>query len=66
MDYYKYKTMAILEIDEMFRQKKPIAEIIFRINGKYGFGRKLIDERIELIKNLSKSVNKKRSRSQNE
>lgn len=57
MDYYKKKAMAFQDIDNMLREDKTIDEIELKISTKYGFGRKLIEERMELIKNVFRENN---------
>ena len=46
-DYYGKRKEAMLEIDELITQGKKIPNIKFYITGKYGFGGKIVDERIQ-------------------
>lgn len=51
-DYYKEKREAYVLIDKMISDKEPISSIYYRINTKYGFTKKFVDERIEMLKEV--------------
>ena len=59
MDYYTEKKKAIVEIDEMFAKGKDLATICFRITTKYGFSKKMILDRIDLLDEIIKNQNAK-------
>lgn len=45
-DYYERRVMAIKDIDTMLANEKPQEVIAFKIMAKYGFGSKLVKERV--------------------
>jgi hypothetical protein len=45
-DYYERRVMAIKDIDTMLANEKPQEVIVFKIMAKFGFGSKLVKERV--------------------
>lgn len=54
MGYYQDKVRANRIIDEMFSLGCSIDEIEFKISTQFGFSRKFIEKRTELIECISK------------
>ncbi len=52
MDYYQNKAKAFKIIDKMLSEKKSLDEIEFKIATLFGFTRKIIDQRINMIKRV--------------
>ena len=50
MDYYKLRRKAIMDIDEMLRNKKSIELIKYIITQRYGFTEKIVNDRMNQIK----------------
>jgi len=53
MGYYSDKKKAFDIIDSMLAAGKTIDQIEYKISRRFGFGRKIIEERIELIKKIA-------------
>lgn len=53
MSFYTNRKNAIFDIDEMYKQGRDIEIIAFKIEKRYGFGRKLVEERIALTDQIS-------------
>jgi len=53
-DYYKERKKALILIDKMLNEKKEINEIYFKIDTLFGFGKKIVDDRIKLLKEINK------------
>jgi hypothetical protein len=58
-NYYNSKRKALKIIDDMIKNGKPIITIYHKVSTEFGFGKKIVDDRIELIKDLTLEVNKK-------
>jgi len=52
MSFYENKRKAALLVDEMLIKNKSIPEIELSISTKFGFGRKFIMNRIQLLKEV--------------
>lgn len=54
MNYYREKRNAYLDIDDMIRKNKKIQveELVFRISTRYGFGRKIVIDRLNNMEML--------------
>lgn len=57
MSFYENKKKAALLVDEMLLDKRSLLEIELAISTKYGFGRKFIQRRIELIEEVKTEQN---------
>ena len=51
-NYYKEKREALKTIDQMILEGKKENSIVFTITTKYGFGEKIVRDRIKLIESL--------------
>ena len=49
MTYYRNKIKANIQITEMLDKKVPIPQICFIIANRYGFGDKIVRDRINLL-----------------
>lgn len=52
MDFYKEKQRAIRMIDEMLKDGKDIEQIYFKVETCFDFSEKMIDKRVERMKNF--------------
>ena len=52
MDYYDKRRRAINLIDKMFRDGKRIIEIQFKIETLFGFGEKIVNNRLNKLNKL--------------
>ena len=50
MDYYEAKRKAYLLIDEMLKEGKDFTQIKFKIATLFGFGEKIIKDRLKMLK----------------
>lgn len=57
MGYYNKKKKAFQLIDELLKDGKDINLIYYKISTKFGFGEKIVNERIEQIKKLRELKN---------
>lgn len=48
--YLNEKRAAYKLIDDLYTQGKSIDEILLAVQTSYGFGRKIVEERLELLK----------------
>ena len=53
MNYYELRRKAFNDIDSMIEDKIPYENIVFKISTRYGFGEKIVKQRIEMLKNVS-------------
>ena len=54
MDYYAKKAKANKIIDQLYREDRTIDYIEFKISTMFGFGRKIVENRIELLDKVTK------------
>jgi len=52
MDYYQRRIRAFKLIDTMLEDNKPIGHIIFKVSTLYGFGAKIVNDRVKIIEGL--------------
>ena len=52
MKYYADRRKAINMIDEMYEQGKTLEQMTFKIGKLFGFGQKLILDRIDIIEKM--------------
>ena len=52
MDYYKQKILAFSMIDELVSNGTDIEIIYFKVETRFGFGKKLVDLRLKSLENL--------------
>lgn len=65
MDFYKEKQRAIRMIDEMLKDGKDIEQIYFKVETCFGFSEKMVDKRVERMKNFiegNKDATKERNK----
>ena len=55
MGFYENKKEANTIIDSMFMEGKSFCEIEFKISQKFGFGKQMIINRIQLLKELQEN-----------
>lgn len=53
MSYYKEKRQAYAYIDQQVKEHTPIEIIYFKVETLFGFSRKMVDMRIESLKQLT-------------
>jgi hypothetical protein len=53
MGYYYDKKKAFRKIDEMYKDGASIDRIELKISTLFGFGRKMVEQRIELLDKLN-------------
>ena len=49
MSYYSDRKRALSDIDALIGDGTPVAHIVYKISLKYGFGAKIVNERVKLI-----------------
>jgi hypothetical protein len=49
MSYYRERRQALIDIDCMAKQNLSVTEIIYKISLKYGFGKKIVVERLKIL-----------------
>ena len=54
MDYYEKKKRALSKVDELYSNGVSNEIIEYKISLLFGFGKKFVTERIELLKCISK------------
>lgn len=52
MSYYDLKAKANRLIDQLIQENKTEDEIFFKISTMFGFGRKVVKERVELFNKI--------------
>jgi len=58
MNYYDTKRQAMQIIDKMITDGKNYEEIVYKISLTFGFGEKIVKERIALLEALAKKRTK--------
>ena len=56
MDFYNAKRNAFLLIDDLVKEGVDIEIIYFKVSTMYGFGKKLVNDRIEDLKKVTEKV----------
>lgn len=51
MSFYTQKVKAFKLIDKLFDEKKSLEQIQFIVESNFGFSKKMIQNRVELLKN---------------
>jgi len=57
MTYYEDKKKALKEITDLYELGKSFDEILLIMQNKYGFGKKIIQDRINLIEKFGDGKN---------
>lgn len=52
MSYYKQRRSAIIDIDALAKKSASIPEIVNKISLKYGFGKKIVIDRLQNLEEL--------------
>jgi len=53
MSYYHDKRKAWQLVDTLYAKKMETKKIVFQVSTLFGFGKKFVEERIELLESLS-------------
>ena len=51
--YYEEKKRALRLIDQLIQAGKPIQLIYYKIETQFGFGRKIVDDRVKILKEVT-------------
>lgn len=52
MDYYEKRKQAMVLINAMLQEGKPIEAIYYKVSMSYGYSKRFVDNFVELKKNL--------------
>lgn len=57
MSYYDDKKRALDKITSMYEEGKPFNEILLYVENKFGFSKKIVQDRIKLIESFRNNKN---------
>lgn len=61
-NYYQEKRNAVALIDEMFAKGADINKIYFKVETMFGFGKKIVDNRLALLHHVSQKQPKNKDK----
>ena len=64
-DYYKKKTVAFEKINEWYSEGLTEEEIIYKIQNVFGFGKKMVSDRIKMLDSFAERAQKQKERRKN-